>query len=139
MFNMIYESRFSLYNIRCKRIGRGLAGGAQRHLYHHMDRQIEFQRHILSISKISFGASKFENGYLGTKDDLKVKVLKDDNGNVMKATDLFNSPNAPYTQYNSSVPNHRDHEAPADIFNALRYKTLPSILTEKNIGDPRWR
>lgn len=57
----------------------------------------------------------------------------------MKATDLFNSPNAPYTQYNSSVPNHRNHEAPADIFNALRYKTLPSILTEKNIGDPRWR
>ncbi len=89
--------------------------------------------------KKSFGASKFENGNLGTKDDLKVKVLKDDNGNVMKATDLFNSPNAPYTQYNSSVPNHRNHEAPADIFNALRYKTLPSILTEKNIGDPRWR
>lgn len=92
-----------------------------------------------SNTKNSFGASKFEKGNLGTKDDLKVKVLKDDNGNVMKATDLFTNPNAPYKEYDSSKPNHRDHEAPADIFNALKYKTVPSIITSKNIGDPRWR
>ena len=92
-----------------------------------------------SNAKNSFGSLTWNPGNLGEKDDLKVKALTDDNGKVLRATDLFTSPNPPYTAYDASKPNPKDHEAPADIYNALRYKTLPSIIVEKNIGDPRWR
>lgn len=92
-----------------------------------------------SNAKNSFGAPTWTPGNLGEKDDLKVKVLRDDNGKALRATDLFNSPNPPYSAYDASKANPRDHEAPADIYNALRYKTLPSVIVEKNVGDPRWR
>lgn len=72
------------------------------------------------------------------KNRMVVKVLTDDNGNKMKATDLFNNPNPPYLS-DPSAPKATDHAGPADIYTALRYKTVPSIITEKNIGDPRWR
>lgn len=89
----------------------------------------------------SFGdAKKFNNpGNLGTKEDLDVKVLTDNNGKPMKATDLFNAPTPPYIQTSATDNAPNAHAAPADIFNALKYKTVPSIITEKNIGDPRWR
>lgn len=105
---------------------------------HNADDKI-FTGSQFSNDKKSFGANKFAKFNLATKEDLVVKVLKDDNGNVMKATDLFTSPNAPYKEYDPSASNRRDHEAPADIFNALKYKAVPSTITEKNVGDPRWR
>lgn len=89
--------------------------------------------------KNSFGTITWTPGNLGEKEDLVVKALKDDSGKALRATDLFTSPNPPYTTYDASTPSPRDHEAPADIHSALRYKTLPSVITEKNVGDPRWR
>lgn len=87
----------------------------------------------------SFGATKWNPGNLGTKDDLITKVLRDDNGNPMKATDLFTAPNASYVQQAATDNHPKAHAAPDDIFSALKYKTLPSVIVEKNIGDPRWR
>lgn len=84
----------------------------------------------------SFGSTNWNPGNLGTKDDLIVKVLTDNNGNPMKATDLFANPTPSYT---GGGDDPKAHAAPDDIFSALKYKTVPSIITEKNIGDPRWR
>ena len=77
-------------------------------------------------------------GNEGAPEDLVVKALTE-NGKALKATDVFNNPNPPYVQHDPSSANPRDHEAPADIFNALRYKMVPSLVVEKNLGDPRWR
>ena len=46
-----------------------------------------------SNAKNSFGSLTWNPGNLGEKDDLKVKALTDDNGKVLRATDLFTSPN----------------------------------------------
>ncbi len=87
----------------------------------------------------SFGATKWNPGNLGTKDDLIVKVLTDNNGKAMKATDLFSAPTPPYVQQAATDNAPKAHAAPDDIFNALKYKNVPSIITDKNVGDPRWR
>ncbi len=95
-----------------------------------------FESYRFSLSKNSFGA--FPQFNQGTKDDLEVKTGTP----ALKATELFNSPNPPYTEHNTSKSNHRDHEAPADIWNALKYKQDPAIqghdIVTKRIGDPRW-
>lgn len=87
----------------------------------------------------SFGATKWNPGNKGSKEDLITHVLRDDNGNPMKATDLFTAPNCPYSQASATDDNPKAHAAPDDIFSALKYKVVPSVITEKNIGDPRWR
>lgn len=91
-----------------------------------------------SNAKNSFGAVTWTPGNEGAPEDLVVKALTE-NGKALKATDVFNNPNPPYVQHDPSSANPRDHEAPADIFNALRYKMVPSLVVEKNLGDPRWR
>lgn len=93
----------------------------------------------------SFGATKWDKPGLvdadGNKLDTKtmvIKVLTDDNGNMMKATDLFNNVTPTYKQVaGSNLPT--DHKAPDNIFEALRYKTVPSLIIQKDLGDPRWR
>lgn len=57
----------------------------------------------------------------------------------MKATDLFSAPTPPYVQQAATDNAPKAHAAPDDIFNALKYKNVPSIITDKNVGDPRWR
>ena len=95
-----------------------------------------FESYRFSLNKNSFGA--FPQFNLGTADDLEVKTGTP----ALKATELFNSPNPPYTEHNTSKANHRDHEAPADIWNALKYKQDPAIqghdIVKFGIGDPRW-
>ena len=88
-----------------------------------------------SNTKNSFGAATWNPGNLGAKEDLTVKAVVE-NGKALKATDVFNSPNPGYTNGSASVYNHRDHEAPANIYNALKYKNTPSVL--QNVGDKRW-
>ncbi len=59
--------------------------------------------------------------------------------NFWKATDLFTNPNPPYKAHNPSAPNADDHAAPADFWNALRYKvTSGNAIVDKKIGDQRW-
>lgn len=87
----------------------------------------------------SFGSTKWTPGNLGAKEDLVTKALCDDNGNPMKATDLFTAPNPPYVQQAATDNHEKAHAAPDNIFSALKYKTVPKVITEKNIGDPRWR
>lgn len=104
----------------------------------HMKDDGIFSGNQFSNTKNSFGSSVFSKFNLGTKDDLKVLVLKDNSGNLMKATDLFNNVNPPYKQVKGTTTGN-DHRAPDNILEALRYKTVPATITEKNIGDPRWR
>ncbi len=97
-----------------------------------------FSGAAFSNVKNSFGSTNWKPGNRGTTEDLVVKVLRDNSGNPMKATQLFNNVNPPYKQVKgTTTPN--DHKAPEDIFSALKYKTVPATITEKNIGDPRWR
>lgn len=98
---------------------------------------------IFSSAKESFsaqfGKADFVSGLVsGNTSDMDVKALTDDSGKAMKATDLFNNVN-PRHIADPSIPSALDHVGPANIYNDLKYKTVPSIITEKNIGDPRWR
>lgn len=105
----------------------------------HMKDDGIFSANPFTRTSNNFGANKWNPGNLGDKNDLVVKVLTDNSGNPMKATDLFNNVNPPYKQTKAS-DNHPDsHRAPDNILEALRYKTVPATITEKNIGDPRWR
>lgn len=97
-----------------------------------------FNASQFSNKKNSFGT--FETGWVDcSKDDLVVKV----GATALTAEEAFNNPNPPYTQHDPSHPNHRDHEAPADIMNALKFKQSAAIqaheIYQKNVGDPRWR
>lgn len=58
-----------------------------------------------SNAKNSFGALTWNPGNLGSKDDLKVKALTDDNGKALRATDLFTSPNPVNSAYDAARPN----------------------------------
>lgn len=95
-----------------------------------------FTSYAFSLTKNTFGIVTWHPGNLGAKEDLVVKAVTDANGNALKSTDVFTSPNPPYTAHTPSAPNHRDYEAPADIFNALKYKNVPAVL--QNVGDKRW-
>lgn len=93
-----------------------------------------------SASKNSAGAyMKATPGVIQGAEELKVKI----GSYPLKATDLFTSPNPPYTSHDPKKANKRDHEAPADIYKALKYKQTPEVLGHeiflKGIGDPRWR
>lgn len=90
---------------------------------------------LFSTTKNSFGATTWTPGNLGSKDDLKIKAVVE-NGTALKATDVFTNPNPPYTAGSASVFHSDDHRAPADIFNALKYKNVPAVL--QNVGDKRW-
>lgn len=97
-----------------------------------------FNAQTFTSSKNSFG--KYPDYRLNCEtSDLVVKQLKNTDGSIITPDALFNSPNPPYTSYDADKPNHLDHVAPAEIMEALKYKTIPAIITEKNIGDPRWR
>lgn len=89
-----------------------------------------------SATNRSFGAAALADFNLGTAEDLIVRPVTDESGKVLNATDVFNAPNPPVS--NTTVT-YQHHKAPEDILNALRYKNLPTVITEKNIGDPRWR
>jgi len=95
-----------------------------------------FDSYAFSNSKNSFGQTSWDSYNMGTSDDLKVKTGTP----ALKATDLFNDPNPPYVEYDKSKGNPRDHEAPADIWNALKYKSSAQghEIVTKGIGDPRW-
>lgn len=89
-------------------------------------------------SKNSFG--KYPDYRINCEaSDLVVKQLTNTDGSIITPDGLFNNPNPPYTSYDWDKPNHLDHVAPAEIMEALKYKTIPAVITEKNIGDPRWR
>lgn len=97
-----------------------------------------FNAQAFTSSKNSFG--KYPDYRLNCEtSDLVVKQLKNTDGSIITPDALFNNPNPPYTSYDADKPNHLDHVAPAEIMEALKYKTIPAIITEKNIGDPRWR
>lgn len=102
----------------------------------HMQDDGIFNGGAFSATRNSFGM--FGAPVSGNMDDLKVKALSD-NGSALKATDLFTNPNPPYVSHDPAVPSPYDHAAPDNIYEALKYKYTPAIITEKNIGDPRWR
>lgn len=95
-----------------------------------------FTSGAFSATKNSFGSAALADFNLGTAEDLIVRPITDESGKVFNATDVFNAPNPPVS--NTTVT-YQHHKAPEDILNALRYKNLPTVITEKNIGDPRWR
>lgn len=99
-----------------------------------------FTSGAFSASKNSAGAFlKATPGVIQGEQELKVKV----GNHPLKATDLFNAPNPPYTQHDPTAANKNDHMAPADIYNALKYKHTTDVTTHEiyllGIGDPRWR
>ena len=97
-----------------------------------------FMGGAFSATKNSFGM--FPDAALDcTAADLVVKQLTAEDGHAITPEELFNNPDPQYTQYDPEKGNSLDHAAPADIMQALSYKTLPAVITEKNIGDPRWR
>ncbi len=102
----------------------------------HMQDDGIFTGGAFSATRNSFGM--FGAPVSGNMDDLKVKALKDGD-TALKATDLFTNPNPPYVSHDPAVPSPYDHAAPDNIYEALKYKYTPAIITEKNIGDPRWR
>lgn len=89
-----------------------------------------FTNTAFSLTKNSFGS--FPDSNKGTASDLIVKAVTD-GSNALKATDLFTSPNPPCTEGSTLVDQHK---APDDIYNALKYKTIPAVL--QNVGDKRW-
>ena len=97
-----------------------------------------FESYRFSLNKNSFGQTSWAGFNLGTTEDLVVKTGTP----ALKATELFNNPNPPYTEHNTSKGDPRDHEAPADIWNALKYKQDAAIqnhdIITRGIGDPRW-
>lgn len=95
-----------------------------------------FESYRFSLNKNSFGQESWNSFNQATKDDLVVKTGTP----ALKATELFNDPNPPYTEHNTSKGHPRDHEAPADIWNALKYKSsaMGHEIVTKGIGDPRW-
>lgn len=95
-----------------------------------------FTTNAFSATKNSFGSAALADFNLGTAEDLIVRPVTDESGKVLNATDVFNAPNPPVS---NTTETYQHHKAPEDILNALRYKNLPTVITEKNIGDPRWR
>ena len=97
-----------------------------------------FMGGAFSATKNSFGM--FPEAALDcTVADLVVKQLTAEDGHAITPEELFNNPDPQYTQYDPEKGNSLDHAAPANIMEALHYKTLPAVITEKNIGDSRWR
>lgn len=97
-----------------------------------------FTSGAFSSAKNTFGM--FPDAALDcTAADLVVKQLTAEDGHVITPEELFNNPDPQYTQYDPEKGNSLDHAAPANIMQALSYKTLPAVITEKNIGDSRWR
>ena len=93
----------------------------------------------------AFSATKNSFGTLAssaldcTAADLVVKQLTADDGSVITPAQLFNNPNPVNAAYDAANYNALDHAAPADINEALKFKTLPATISDKNVGDPRWR
>ena len=97
-----------------------------------------FMGGAFSATKNSFGM--FPEAALNcTAADLVVKQLTAEDGHAITPEELFNNPDPQYTGYDPEKGNSLDHAAPANIMEALSYKTLPAVITEKNIGDSRWR
>lgn len=96
-----------------------------------------FTSGAFSATRNSFGAFPSSNN--GTAEDLVVKV----GSTALRATDLFTNPNPPYTGFNASTPNPKDHAAPDNIFEALTYKLTPEVTAHDiytlGIGDQRWK
>ena len=104
---------------------------------HMADNKI-FNSSQFSNSKNSFGSSTWVPGNLGTPDDLIVKV----GSTPLDAKDVFVNAITPYTAHNPAAPNHRDHEAPANILEALKFQSTAAVtaheIYKNRIGDPRW-
>lgn len=96
-----------------------------------------FSASAFSATKNSFG--QFTDANNGTAEDLIVKV----GSTPLRATDLFTNPNPPYIGYDKNTPNPKDHAAPDNIFEALRYKQTPEVQNHEiytlGIGDQRWK
>ncbi|MCM1076965.1 MAG: fibronectin type III domain-containing protein [Bacteroides sp.] len=98
-----------------------------------------FNSAAFSAQRNSFGSPDLIGGLVsGNPEDLVVKALKQGE-TVVRDTDLFTAPQPVNTGYDSEKPSGTDHQAPADMLNALKYKFNPAIIIEKNVGDPRWR
>ncbi|MCM1522017.1 MAG: hypothetical protein NC039_05125 [Muribaculaceae bacterium] len=97
-----------------------------------------FSGGAFSATKNSFGA--FPDAVKDcTVDDLKVKQLVDADGNALMPQDIFNNALPPYKDYKATEYTALDHAAPENIMEALKYKNVPAVVVEKNLGDPRWR
>ena len=97
-----------------------------------------FLNNAFNNSKNSFAALNY-NGttirLVNTAEDLIVKPLKVD-GNYPRPGQLFSNPYSQCSKFDDLNPTVDMHSAPADIWNALKYKSVPAELN--GIGDPRW-
>ncbi|MDE6066434.1 MAG: hypothetical protein K2G27_06390 [Duncaniella sp.] len=71
---------------------------------------------------------------VNSEEDLIVKSVMVD-GEYLRPSQLFNQPNTS-AKYVQAKDAYDLHCAPSDIWNALKYKTVPAELN--GIGDPRW-
>lgn len=97
-----------------------------------------FTSNAFNNTKNSFGVLNYNGSTIrlvNSKDDLIVKALKVD-GEYLRPAQLFNNPYSPCSSFDKNNPTTDMYAAPSDIWNALKYKTVPAELN--GIGDPRW-